>query len=463
MKQSIIKTNFDKFVLGFSAIGLVSILFYVVLNYSLSVLVFSILFFLLGVILTWNSGKESVQIFLLGYFLSIFFSVLIYFIYSSRYSLPYFLGGSDDLHFELDAQIVIDNSIWIYNRNDIAFAIGNIYHNSVGYVYFLSLIIRVGDLLGGYDTMMSRVFNCFLLGLSGVLIKSISLQLNFNRENAKIGALWVLLFPMMIFTTIHVFRDNLTLIILLICLYFSLKISFSESTSFDFKWIKYSFPIILLTPLIIQLRMMYVLPMLAMLLSALTFRVLPLKKIKFWHFFLAMPILLLFYVLISQNELFQAAIRLKNFYDNMLSGGEQSSFGGLSNFLFNLPQPIQTVARFFYALITPLPIFYSDIEWTVLGLGTIIQILYFYFVLLGFKLVCREVKYLPLILGFSIIFISYFTGTFTFRHITQWWPFAVLLGMLGYSQYRHLRKMFFSFSIFFLVLGGLMYAWLKII
>ena len=334
---------------------------------------------------------------------------------------------------------------------------GNIWHNSIGYVYLVNLLIRFGDIFGGYDTLLPRILNASLLGLCAVLVKRIAEQVGLERRKAVIGGLWVILFPMMLYTSGHVFRDTLTLFILLLALTLSTSISTDQRAFFHPKWLVYSAPFIVLIPVMFQLRTLYVLPLAAMLLSAWAFRIIPILKFRGWHSIILVPALISLYFWISNFELIAFGLETIEGYTYALSKGARSAEQGLSLRLFSLPQPLQTFGRLGYAVITPLPVFYDKIELNVLGAGTLVQFFYATYVFLGLKLTYRNARLLPLILGFSIIFFSYAMGTFTFRHITQWFPFAVLIGLIGYSCYERYRLVVFSGAGMLLVLLAFSY------
>lgn len=59
-----------------------------------------------------------------------------------------------------------------------------------------------------------------------------------------------------------------------------------------------------------------------------------------------------------------------------------------------------------------------------------------WFFRVGLRGALKDYRYLPLVIGFSLVFSSYVFGTFTFRHITQWFPLALIVGFLGYSKHK---------------------------
>jgi hypothetical protein len=140
---------------------------------------------------------------------------------------------------------------------------------------------------------------------------------------------------------------------------------------------------------------------------------------------------------------------------------ESSRGDGLSVKLFSAPEPIKSVGKLLYALVTPLPIYYPMFEWNLIGLGTIFQVYFFGFVFLGCYIASKRFEFLELMFGFIILFYSYFNGTFTFRHITQWFPFAVLIGLVGYRRYYIYKNHIFYFITIILALLAFIYKILK--
>ncbi len=428
---------------------------------TLSIYIIYILFGILGYLISRSRERVSTQLFLIVYGFAVFASVILFFIYFERYDSPYIGGGSDDLSFDEFAKIVAKN-LWYYNAEEIGSLIDFSSHNSKGYIYLVSLLVRLGDLIGEYNTMISRLFNCFLLGQTAILTRSIAAQIGLNPRQALTAALWVGLFPMMVFVAIHTFRDIPMAFLLLLGLKATLRISTRRDYIVP---LLCTLAFILVTLAVIELRFLYVIPCSAMIVAAWLSRLFPRTVLRTSYIFaLLTAFIFLMQLTLNSDILFfiNTLEYVDGYTEGLKEGGERGAIDGGAVMLFSLPFPWQYLARILYAIVTPIPIYYQQIEWNILGLGSIMQFYYSFFVLLGIKLIYRDMKLWPLLFGFAIIFLSYAMGSFVFRHITAWFPFAVLLGVIGYERYRHHRKLVFAVSTLAIGLAGFMYIFLKI-
>ena len=156
------------------------------------------------------------------------------------------------------------------------------------------------------------------------------------------------------------------------------------------------------------------------------------------------------------------SLRLISEYTIWLKEGARSSEGGISYVIFNLPQPLNSVGRIFLAALTPPPIIYNRIEDNFLSIGTAFQFLFSGFLVVGFIKIYRTTFFLPLTLAFFITFFGYAFGSFTFRHITQWFPLAVIISLIGYSQCIPRNRFgIILIAISFLFLGSVIYIFIK--
>lgn len=443
-------------------LGTISTFGYAIAQGSISVLVTFVLFGVSGSLVVSRCGRPSINLFLLSYGLVSFFSVVLYYIYNHRYGLPYFIGGSDDLSYELDA-ILVSKFSFLYNADTIKWLIEKPFHNSTGYIYIVSLLVALGDSLGGYDTLIPRIFNGAALGLTAVLVSRVAILMRVNDRWSIISGVWVIIFPIMFYSASHLFREAITGLILMLMLYHSLKIcSFSDKKYNYFLLFHSVIPCILIL-VMLEFRYLYVIPMTMMLLTSWAVVVLPINKIRAFHLALIGPLVALLILVINELGVFIQGYGVIEVYADELSSGDRGGVDGLSLLLFNLPEPYQSVARFIYALITPLPVPNIDLERNLLGIGALVQFYYSTFVILGLKLMWRDPRYLPVLFGFCVIFYSYMMGTFTFRHITQWFPFAVLIGVVGYCRYRAYKRVIFIFCTSLVGLASITYYSLKYI
>ena len=120
-----------------------------------------------------------------------------------------------------------------------------------------------------------------------------------------------------------------------------------------------------------------------------------------------------------------------------LRGGEGGTGGGLSLVVFESTLfPVGWLYRTLYALVSPLPVEFSSIDKAWQSIGTIVHLLFLPFWWLGILRAARDPGWRHVLVAFVALFIGMAMFTFTFRHITQYLPFAVLLTALGYENYR---------------------------
>lgn len=412
----------------------VLMLFYAFVYSSVSVVFCYFLLFLIFLIVPFKKSVVEMRLYFLAFNFAFSFSMVLFFVYIFRYEIPYLMGGSDDLEYERQGKIVSEFS-GLYDRNAISDMIEYPGHNSLGYVYFLSLIIRCSDFLGGYDTMLPRLFNAAMLGYVSVITKRIVQRITEDRRYGLWAGLWAVFFPIMFYCSAHIFRDVLTLLLLMSTLYFSLEITLRPVVSRFYMFFSGA-GCFLFVVLMTQLRLFYVIPLLFMLLSAFFVVSARARFFKMWHLLPLLASVVAIYRVFIDIDIVSEAISLMVFYSDHLATGSRSSGDGLSLQIFLLPQPAQTLMRVVYAVFTPLPVWYEDIERNLLSLGTIIQVVCCGFFVLGFGGALKDYRYLPLVIGFSLVFSSYVFGTFTFRHITQWFPLALIVGFLGYSKHK---------------------------
>lgn len=132
----------------------------------------------------------------------------IYFGYIADYGVPYWVPGSDDMMLESDARQCVAkdyHSVYDMVNGDTS---REKLHNTKGYVIFLSYLIRIGDMFGGYHTMVPRIVNIFLLNISALLIVRMFLEkCNGGKGQACLLLILIALFPNSLYIASHVYRD----------------------------------------------------------------------------------------------------------------------------------------------------------------------------------------------------------------------------------------------------------------
>lgn len=430
---------FLKYRIAIIALAFLSILLFAIGFFSISIFVCFLLFGLLGIGISTMSGSMGLKIFGLVYSSATFFAILFYFIFQLQYGIPYGGGGSDSLGYEVHAEIIA-KSVLVYDAEAIGQAIDQPYHNSKGYIYFISLLIRFSDFFGGFHTMIPRLFNASLLGICSVLVFGISQKISLSLQQSINSALVTGLFPIMIYVADQSLRDIPILVLMLVSVY--LAINFLITRSF-FKHLFILSCFLALFLIMMQLRMLSMINIGIVLGVALFVKVFSVKKFSNKHIFLTIATAVFLYSLILTSELsvfIDLLAKLDSSATDLAEGVDRAGEGGLSLILFNLPTPFNYFGSLFYSFITPLPIVYTtDFDWNFLSLGTVYQFLYIPFVFAGIKCSYRYSLMLPVLFMFLVSFGGYVFGSFTFRHITYIVPFAAIYGVIGYERYKKQR------------------------
>lgn len=145
-----------------------------------------------------------------SYIVGVAAATLIYFGYIGDYGIPYWVPGSDDIMLESDArQCVAKNYYSVYDMVNGDTSRERL-HNTKGYVVFLSYLMRIGAVFGGYHTMVPRIVNIFLLNVAALFVFRLYLE-KFKEKQDKACSLYCLiaLFPNSLYIASHVYRDTI--------------------------------------------------------------------------------------------------------------------------------------------------------------------------------------------------------------------------------------------------------------
>ena len=432
-------------------IACVFIIAYSLVNLSFSTFVSFIFFGLIGVGISAIYGRLAIKLFTLIYAVSSIASVIFYVIFLIQYKIPYGGGGSDSLAYEQLAEL-LGNSNWHYNSEEIGMMIDLPYHNSKGYIYLINLLIRFGDIFSGFDTMIPRLLNCSILGMSSVVVYSICNKISLTTRQSLNSGLITGFFPIMIYVGVQPLRDIPITFMLLIAVSASISII---KTQIALKRLLCTVLFVPLFFIIMEFRLFNAINIGLVLLVSWVVYLFAVKKVSNFHLVLFIAGFAFIYTSLSFIDI-PLAINLVSKLDSsstdLAEGIDRSQDGGFSLILFNLPAPVKFFASIAYSFVTPLPILYTNnfVDWNFLSLGTIYQFLNIPFVLLGIKHAFRSRVMLPLLIMLLISYISYVFGAFTFRHITYIVPFAAIYGTIGFEKYKQRRHFIWSIA------GGLL-------
>jgi len=153
-----------------------------------------------------SGGTMAARIYLEVYGVAVVSAALLYVFYQGRYGVPYWLGGSDEIHFEAMGKAFADE-LGVLDYGGIRRELVPAWHNSVGYIYLVGLLTKFGQLLGGEHTMVPRLFNASCLGLVAAGVHTLGLRLRLEPMTARITALVVGCLPLMVWTSVQTLRD----------------------------------------------------------------------------------------------------------------------------------------------------------------------------------------------------------------------------------------------------------------
>lgn len=412
------KTTFN---IHYMLIILINILISLMIK-SFSYFAFSALITLVIIVLFKNKNNKIIKILLISTIVNLLFMLFLYYLYQFSYGIPYYIGGSDDLNFEIWAKDIFNRNIFTYSKlNEID---DYRYNNSKGYILYLSYIIRFGSYFDGFHTMIPRMLNVYFLVIGNYLLYSTFLKdKKISNEKKHIIIILSSVLPNVMYITTHNFRDPiLYLLIILVMNLFS-----NILRKFDLKKV---ITIILLGYIIYTIRQQFLLVVIFTLVVLLFLRERETFSLKS-----LLPIAIVFTLLTMfyKDEIF----RFLGYYD--FSETENSGF---SSFVFSITIfPFNYIVRFLYSLIYPIPFINvsslansTNVGLSIIDLfikfGSIINfILIPYFFINIFKRKNIKELLLYFVILSPIIFI-----TFTFRHFLFIYPWYFIISISNINK-----------------------------
>jgi hypothetical protein len=395
------------------------------------------LFGIVGVMISRTWGKKEARLFTWVFSSAVLAALAIYLIYLQRYGLPYYVGGSDDLRYELEAERVA-STLGVFDYSSIRGGVVKQGHNSVGYVYVVSLLIRSGELVGGFHTMLPRLFNCLALGLIAVVTYRIGKSFDLEENTSWWIGLFVGLSPIMVYNSVHTFRD--TLISLL-----TIWVVYIWSTNREhrgigrrlFLWIQTAIAAVVAS----ELRLPQAVAILAIALvgdlGASQRRVRPFSLEDLYR--LAMLAVLLVVALFFLPDSIVSFAQQLGVEQEKYTAYRTGLSDGLAAYVFGAPVPLNYLLRIAYALITPIPVLSLELDRLWLSAGTVIWCFLVPFLVLGFIHAIRDRSKLQLVGAFALLFGATAFISFAERHISQFLPYAALIAGIGLDRYRRNR------------------------
>lgn len=439
-------------------LNLIILLLLSLLFSSVSILIVGLIGMLIVIYLAKKTSINFYKILSIAFIVSIIMMLIAYWGYSQQYGIPYFSGGSDDLAFENMSKYVMDmgySSPGQYVKDPLLR-----FHNSKGFLWIISGVMKLVEPFGGYHTVAYRVLNInFLIGL-GILITSFFKNNYGFKDNKNVVVLVVsTLFPNATFISIHVFRDTLIIFLLFAIFYIWDNFLKKEKRGFN-SLLKIIFLTSVITYISFWIRNQSLIFIVAIILVSIFInkRTISLKNfgvmilLSFAAIFI-FEILDVFEMIIAFNERY--TVHKLNISD------------GLSNAIFRIPLfPFGVFVRFAYGLISPIPVpilntpkMFSDIKIffdVIVSYGTVAQIFLLPYIVKNIKKIDKV----------FIVFILFMLGivvtTFTFRHFIMLYPFMIILIFREFFITSKVNKIiYFGFVSMGIVLAASIYLLIR--
>ncbi|SHJ72295.1 hypothetical protein SAMN02745751_03213 [Dethiosulfatibacter aminovorans DSM 17477] len=392
------------------------------------------------------------------YLIAIIMMLVAYCGYDYQYGAPYFSGGSDDLAFEEMSTYVMDEGYLMPYKyaQDPKLR----YHNSKGFLWIISWIMRVVESFGGYHTIAFRVLNINFLIALGVLTTSYFKEnYGFSDHKNLIVLIVSILFPNAIYISVHVFRDTLIIFLLFSVFYIWDRLLQKENISFV-SGLKTFFITGLIAYISYWIRNQSLVFIIAIILVSIFLKK---HRLNIRNFGMYMLLLLVALIIADLFNVFDLIVAFNERYT--IHKLELSD--GLSNEIFKIPLfPFGFVVRFAYGLVSPIPVpiiktpkMLTDIKLffdVLVSFGTVMQIF----------LLPYLVKNILRIDKVFILFITFMLGivvtTFTFRHFIMLYPFMwILIFREFFSTNENDRKLIFMATALSICFAAIIYILIK--
>lgn len=414
-------------------------------------------FTILGIGIVSLSRQDEQLLFARVYFWNIVAILFLYCVYIMRHGTPYYLGGSDGLMFETKAR-EIAAATGVFEYGEIRGGVVRDTFNSVGYVYFLSLVYRLGETFGGFHTFMPRLINAGALATLCIMVYRTGRKfMSLPRAYAQVAALVTGLAPLMMWISGQTFRDILvaTLMFLPVYIFCCRRLTLLNVI------------LVAVIPVILwEFRTFSALAVIGLIGACAFLRIREQRPVirKTGYLIAAIGVFSVAVWVVRQGLLAWFGAQVFYYYQTYteLRGEELSS--GLAQYVFLAPQPLSGFLRLVYYSISPIPLPFLRVERSIISVGTIVHIFFLPFLLKGLWRSMKTFRLAPIYLAFLGIFVGEAQLSFSTRHMSMFYPFAVLLTTLGFLGHQRSGKSLLStwlFIYFILAFGVMAYALLK--
>lgn len=396
---------------------------------------FTPIYFFFSFFLFLSFFKNDDYSFLVHYGIGVLIMIFFYEYWLNFYENPYFLGKkSDDWNYDFfwtDGYIQtygLDFSRLEEHLNSIERGLG-IQHNSKGYLVVIIVLKWITSFLGEYHTFVPRLLNIFTLTLVSIYSGKIAFFYTNDKKIKKVTEIVVFFLPVMLFNSVHVFRDTLVSFFI-VYMYYTV--------------IRYKISIFTFIKIALCLYCLYYFRTSSFFVSVLVVILLYInpKKIGVKVF---IPFLFFFVITIYYlQNLSEVLLRQIENYNTL----NTERFGNIGGKIFSLPIYIGIIPRFIYLIFTPVPNF-SGFHQIYTSITAFIQVLMFPFLFLGLK--SKELN-----LSLKLVFLLFFSGiamsTASFRHVMMYLPFGIIITTISFFKFKNRKNINTSYTILLIAL-----------
>lgn len=400
---------------------LISLIYQQSLSSSIFILVFNLVLL--------SKEKSNAKLILLN--IGFLFAILLALYWDIYFGSSYYLGArSDDYNYD---EVWSSGYIENYGLNPLyIFEHIGLFHNSPAYVYLIIVLKFISnEFLFGYNTIIPRIVNVFLLYLTAELCGKIILKETQDIKLSNKTFYIVFFFPVLIFNSLHVFRDTL-IMFLIVYVYYIIR--------YEKKGI------IILLKTIISVTFLFFLREIA------AFILIGLIPILIWFRnemnlnikLIISTLMLLLIFFIEFSALFDLLTGATLSYNEL----NVDRLGDIGSNIFAIPYPLGIFPRISYLILTPVPSF-SSLHGMILSVNPILQLVAFPY--LFYSLINKNVDK-SLKIFFLVYFIGVAVSTATFRHVNMYLPFGITLAMLAYPTFYKIKAVKFVPGLIVLLL-----------
>ena len=353
-------------------------------------------------------------------------AMLMYFGYIADYGEPFWVPGADDQVYEQVAKRAYDAGYTtvfdMFNSSDQYIR----QHNAKGWVIYIVYLMRLGDGIDGYHSMVPRIINIFALNIMGLIVaRCFSRRYDISGKWLACALLCVGLFPNALIISSHVYRDTVNALLVASCYFLAL----------DLRGRKHRVVKILLIAVLAYvsywLRAMSVFFIAGLVAAALLPGTVKQLKSNLAILVITAMVVLVGSVLFALNsELFLGYVTR---YGESIATGESrfvSLIYGLPMLPLGLPLRIAVYlcSPFYYRVVyDPLSWFSSteNVAHLFVSFGTVVLVAHYVYALRGLKEDYRSG------LGLLVVLVGICISTSGHRHIMMVYPLLILLIMEG--------------------------------